>query len=112
MSRSATTRGLLWLGLLATLVLTVGASSAWGRAETTTVRFHGFRLSVPVSWPGFDLARDPSACVRFNRPALYLGTPSGTQRCPAPAVGRTEAILVQPLSAGASKAGATRGAAV
>jgi hypothetical protein len=35
--------------------------------------------------------------VRFDRHALYLGTPSREERCPAHAVGRTEAILISPL---------------
>jgi hypothetical protein len=47
-----------------------------------------------------DLAAHPSSCVRFDRHALYLGVPGVNQRCPARAVGRTEAILVEPLLAG------------
>jgi hypothetical protein len=38
-------------------------------------------------------------CVRFNRHAVYLGRPGPTQLCPAHAVGRTEAILAEPLAA-------------
>ncbi|MFZ0041059.1 MAG: hypothetical protein WAK93_07120, partial [Solirubrobacteraceae bacterium] len=49
--------------------------------------FHGYHLTVPASWPIYDLARHPSTCVRFNRHAVYVGTPSGNQRCPAHAVG-------------------------
>ena len=37
-------------------------------------------------------------CVRFDRHAVYLGAPSAQQRCPAHAVGRTEAILLQPAN--------------
>jgi hypothetical protein len=54
-------------------------------------------MRVPAGWPVFRLATDPTACVRFNRHAVYLGTPSANQRCPTYAAGRTEAILVQPL---------------
>ena len=71
------------------------------------VSFHGYRLSVPAGWPVYDLAREPSECVRFDRHAVYLGTPSPRQRCPAHAVGRTEAILLSPLRAG--EAAAVRG---
>jgi len=37
--------------------------------------------------------------VRFNRHAVYLGTPGPEERCPAHAVGRTDAILLSPLQA-------------
>jgi hypothetical protein len=72
------------------------------------VRYHGYRLVVPAAWPVYDLATDPTVCARFDRHAVYLGQPSSRQRCPAHAVGRTEAILVSPLAA--HSAGA-RGAA-
>ncbi|MDP9277067.1 MAG: DUF1906 domain-containing protein, partial [Actinomycetota bacterium] len=49
------------------------------------------------AWPVYELAADPSRCVRFDRHAVYLGRPGANQRCPAHAVGRTEAILVEPL---------------
>jgi glycoside hydrolase-like protein len=75
------------------------AASAPRSAGTKVVRYHGYRLVVPASWPVYDLSADPSVCVRFNRHAVYLGQPSSRQSCPAHAVGRTEAILVAPLSA-------------
>lgn len=64
--------------------------------STKTVRYAGASFTVPNSWPVFHLERDPSTCVRFNRHAVYLGTPAVDQNCPAHAVGRTEALLVQP----------------
>jgi hypothetical protein len=77
------------------------------------VRYHGYRLVVPASWPVYNLATDPTVCVRFNRHAVYLGRPSSRQRCPAHAVGRTEAILVEPLAAhGAGVAGGGSGPAL
>ncbi|MBV8955715.1 MAG: DUF1906 domain-containing protein [Solirubrobacterales bacterium] len=66
---------------------------------------------MPASWPVYDLSAHPSVCVRFNRHAVYLGTPSREQRCPAHAVGRTETILVAPV-ASAARAGATTVAAL
>src|SRR5262249_14142035 len=83
--------------LLALFCALTGAASASPGADKV-VHYHGYRLAVPSSWPVFDLSSDPSACVRFNRHAVYLGQPSPEQRCPAHAVGRTESILVQPLS--------------
>ena len=77
-----------------------------GSARTKVVSYHGYRLVVPTSWPVYNLAANPATCVRFNRHAVYLGQPSSLQRCPAHAVGRTEAILVAPLAAhGASARG-------
>ncbi len=64
-----------------------------------TVRYGGVSVRVPRSWPVFDLARDPQTCVRFNRHAVYVGTPGRQERCPAHAVGRTDAILISPLHA-------------
>jgi len=81
------------------------ASTGSHGPATKVVRYHGFRLVVPASWPVYDLAADPAVCVRFNRHAVYLGQPSSSQRCPAHAVGRTEAILVAPLAAHSAGAG-------
>ncbi|MHB8691634.1 MAG: DUF1906 domain-containing protein [Solirubrobacteraceae bacterium] len=68
-----------------------------GAAASKTVAYYGLRIRVPSSWPVFRLDRNPRACVRFNRHAVYLGTPGTGERCPAAAVlGRTEAILVAP----------------
>jgi hypothetical protein len=61
------------------------------------VRYHGYEVRVPRSWPVFDLARDRRACVRFDRHAVYLGVPGPRQSCPAAPAGRTEAILISPL---------------
>jgi Domain of unknown function (DUF1906) len=51
-------------------------------------------------------------CVRFNRHAVYLGTPTSDQRCPAHAVGRTEALLLEPLGASIAAPGGAVGHAV
>src|ERR1700729_2473738 len=63
------------------------------------VSYHGYVVKVPRSWKVYDLAKDPRACVRFDRHAVYLGAPNAQERCPAHAVGRTEAILLQPANA-------------
>jgi hypothetical protein len=81
--------------LLLTLA-TVGllAGSAAASTATKRVRYDGYQLRVPASWPVFNLSRAPSTCVRFNRHAVYLGAPAAVQRCPALALGRTEALLL------------------
>jgi hypothetical protein len=76
-----------------------GAAGASGDADAKEVRYGGYEVEVPASWPVYDLAKDPSTCVRFDRHAVYLGPPSPEQRCPAHAVGRSEAILIEPEGA-------------
>ena len=109
-----TTRGLcgevkLFSAIVTLVLLAAGAASAAGAAEAAAatpsklVSYHGYRFRVPAAWPVFRLDREPSTCVRFNRHAVYLGSPSSQQRCPAHSIGRTEAILIQPHGATAAR---------
>jgi hypothetical protein len=63
-------------------------------AGARTVSYRGYAVKVPAGWPVFRLTAASHTCVRFDRHAVYLGTPSTSQRCPTDALGRTEAILV------------------
>ncbi len=83
------------LGCLCAALISVSAGLA-APAALRSVRFGSLSLRVPRSWPVIDLRRDPHACVRFDRHALYLGDPARDERCPAHAVGRTEALLIAP----------------
>jgi hypothetical protein len=65
-------------------------------AGARTVSYRGYAVKVPTGWPVFRLTAHSRTCVRFDRHAVYLGTPSTTQRCPTDPLGRTEAILVSP----------------
>jgi Domain of unknown function (DUF1906) len=65
-------------------------------AGAKTVPFQGERVAVPEGWSVVRLAERPHTCVRLDRKAVYLGTPSTAQRCPASAIGRRQAILVDP----------------
>jgi hypothetical protein len=89
-------RAVLLAALIAVAAAPAGAFAA--SSPDRVVRYHGYRVSVPRSWPVFDLARDPHVCVRFDRHAVYLGEPSATQACPAAPMGRTEALLISPLN--------------
>ncbi|HUX72093.1 MAG TPA: hypothetical protein VMV41_16360, partial [Cellulomonadaceae bacterium] len=54
------------------------------------VTFDGVRVTVPATWPVIDLRENPEACVRFDTPAVYLGSPGSQSDCPAHAVGRVD----------------------
>ncbi|MEU7055771.1 glycoside hydrolase domain-containing protein [Streptomyces sp. NPDC046197] len=68
-------------------------------AGDRTVVYRGHTFTVPADWEVVDLAADPTACVRFDRHAVYLGTPGERQDCPARVVGRTESLWLQPGTA-------------
>jgi hypothetical protein len=85
---------------IAAVLLGMLASGEPALAATShrTVRFDGVQLRVPAGWPVFHLSARSHVCVRFNRHAVYLGTPGSDQLCPRQAIGRTEAILVSPAT--------------
>jgi len=97
----ALTLGALTLWLLGCAPTSIATASP---GATKVVRYHGARVVVPAGWPVYDLSSHPSVCVRFDRHAVYLGEPSPSQRCPANAVGRTEAILLEPIAAHGTRA--------
>ncbi len=96
-------RPLLLLGLLAVLA-SVGSLANAKTAEAGTIRFDGRAVQVPDGWKVIRLAQHPRLCVRLDRRAVYLGTPSSQQRCPADAMGRRRAILVEPRQAARASA--------
>ncbi|MGW1998580.1 DUF1906 domain-containing protein, partial [Embleya sp. NPDC001921] len=84
---------------LATTVAAGGSAIAYAdqdSPDTKRVDYQGYTFDVPKSWPVLDLAQEPTTCVRFDRHAVYLGTPSAAQDCPSKIVGKTEAFLVEP----------------
>jgi hypothetical protein len=94
-----------WIGALVPfLALLTFASAGTAGSSWKSVTYHGYSVSVPRSWPVYNLARDPSVCVRFNRHAVYLGQPGPVERCPADPAGRSEAILLEPLGASTARA--------
>jgi Domain of unknown function (DUF1906) len=100
-------RVLLRIAGLAVLIGVVAgnAPTAMARPGPEVVRYRGYAVRLPAGWPVYNLRLHPETCARFDRHALYLGPPSASQRCPAHAVGRTEAILVAPLAAGSAQVG-------
>ena len=84
---------IMTLVLVASSPVLAGASGSW-----KTVIYGGLSFRVPADWPVFDLASDPTRCVRFDRHAVYLGSQGPQADCPAGAVGRTEAVQIQAVS--------------
>jgi len=76
-------------------ILALAAAMPAG-AGAKTVHFRGETLEVPGSWPVIRLAERPQTCVRMDRKAVYLGAPRASQQCPANAIGRPRAILIDP----------------
>jgi hypothetical protein len=88
--------------ILAALLLALASfGGSWaGAAEARSISFEGKTVQVPDGWRVFRLGEHPRLCVRLDRRAVYLGTPSSQQRCPAEAMGRRQAILVEPRATG------------
>ena len=73
------------------------ASAATDPGGLRQIHYLGYQFEVPATWPVISLAANPHACVRFDRHAVYLGTPGADENCPAKAaVGAPGAVLVQP----------------
>ena len=66
-----------------------------GQPGFKVVRYAGYTIRVPASWPVYRLDRDPSRCVRYDQHAVYLGRPGPNEQCPAHLVGRTATISIQ-----------------
>jgi hypothetical protein len=98
------TRIRLSLPALALLPLVAGALTAPAVSASTppgpgrTVSFAGATVSVPADWPVVDVDGVPG-CVRYDRHAVYLGTPSETD-CPAGLVGRTSTVQITRAGSG------------
>jgi Domain of unknown function (DUF1906) len=85
---------------------TVAYLAEGSQAATTqlkAVSYRGYHFEVPRSWPVISDRRHPTACVRFDLHAVYLGVPGTDQSCPSWLVGTTEALLIEPDSASAPR---------
>ena len=86
------------LVLLTALLIVSSSFTTGAQAAARTISYHGYRLQVPSSWSVVDLTADPAACIRLDRPTVYLGRPGDQSGCPSHLVGRSAAIVVEPLS--------------
>jgi hypothetical protein len=108
-------------GAVAGALNTAPPAAVGDGGATKSVAYHGIEFTVPGNWPVYDLTADPTTCVRFDVHAVYLGHPGADMRCPAIVVGRTDAVLVEPVdgstaaangAAHASEAGQLNGLSV
>lgn len=74
-----------------------GAPAAAARADTREVAYHGYSIRVPSEWAVKDLRNRPHACVRFDRPTVYLGHAGDQSFCPAHLIGGAPGVWLQPL---------------
>jgi hypothetical protein len=100
---------LLACAALAALGLLAGWQGALAPAAAAArvVRFQDRQVQVPPSWPVYRLSEHPGMCVRLDRRAVYLGAPAADQRCPAAAMGRRRAILIDPGAGRTGRAAAS-----
>jgi len=80
--------------------LASGQRVAAAPTRTRFVAFNGVQVTVPATWPVIDLQLHPRTCVRFDRAAVYLGSPGPRTDCPAHAVGRNDTIWLRTITAG------------
>jgi len=92
------------LGILLPAVHAEAAAAATAGHAFRLVTYRGYSFQIPSGWRVINLAHHRRACVRFDRHAVYLGTPPENQACPSQVFGTTEAMLVEPA---ASKAAGT-----
>jgi hypothetical protein len=90
--------------LLAVLALGLVAPPAGASAAPSgpppgwkQVRYGAVSFAVPAAWPVYDLQAQPRRCARLDAHAVYLGHQGELAACPARALGKTEAVRVEPL---------------
>jgi glycoside hydrolase-like protein len=72
-----------------------------------TITYEGVQFRVPASWPVYYLNQDPDQCVRYDKNAVYVGTPGPAQDCPAGLIGRADTISIGDSDAPQGQTGQT-----
>jgi hypothetical protein len=84
------------------------AAAGPARPAMKTVVYGGYAFQVPASWPVYRLDEHPRTCVRYDVPAVYLGTPGGNMDCPAGILGRAQTVSFIPAGSAATGGGSAR----
>ncbi|WP_395107003.1 DUF1906 domain-containing protein [Actinomadura sp. SCN-SB] len=82
----------------ATLSAAAHTASRETMGAPRTVTYRGLRIPVPDGWRVHRLDRDPERCVRYDRRAIYLGSPGSQAGCPAHLVGAEDVLHVTPAA--------------
>jgi hypothetical protein len=77
--------------------LASGLTPAQGVSDQL-ISYHGYQVTVPADWKVVDLAKHPTACLRFDQSAVYLGHSDAQPNCPSHLAGRTEGLVIEPLA--------------
>jgi hypothetical protein len=72
-----------------------------------SITYEGVQFRVPASWPVYYLNQDPNQCVRYDKNAVYVGTPGPAQDCPAGLIGRADTISIGDSDAPQGQTGQT-----
>ena len=91
----------------ATAARPAGPADPAGPAMRTVV-YARYAFQVPASWPVYRLDEHPRTCVRYDVPAVYLGTPGVNMDCPAGILGRTQTVSFIPAGSAATGGGSAR----
>ncbi len=67
-------------------------------ANLQQVSYQGLVFEAPKAWPVYQLASDPTRCVRYDQNAVYLGQEGPTPKCPANPIGHTDTVQVAPIN--------------
>ena len=87
----------LWKLAVPVAVLASGIVPAQAVSDQT-VSYRGYQVTVPADWQVVDLAKNPTACVRFDRPAVYLGRSTAQPDCPSHLTGGSQGLVLEPLT--------------
>ena len=101
--RPRTARALAAGAVLAALAVPA-AGQASAAPALMPMAYGKYSFELPRSWPVINLSARPRTCVRFDRQAVYIGTPGPDQSCPARVIGTTQALLIRRGPARAARA--------
>jgi hypothetical protein len=83
----------------ATTVTPASTTPTSSESDGKVITYQGVTINVPDAWPVYDLASDPTRCVRADEHAVFLGEQGATPDCPAQVLGRTETVQLEQLDA-------------
>ncbi|HXA60322.1 MAG TPA: DUF1906 domain-containing protein [Streptosporangiaceae bacterium] len=74
----------------------LASTDSTAESGTRSIDYAGMRIEVPKDWPVYRLDLDSAQCMRYDRPAVYLGGADPDQQCPARLIGGAPTLQVGP----------------